>query len=123
MSQLKRNIVRRDKAYTILQQLQNHDDQLPLLKIEQTLLAIIKDIPVKKMKISAKMTPEWQTLTYVATSATLAELWDAPIDSVQIPENNPVTFKRFQKKWRICQKKQNVTLIDFLNLVKNYDVV
>jgi len=46
MSQLKRNIMRRDKAYTILQQLQNHDDQLPLLKIEQTLLAIIKDIPV-----------------------------------------------------------------------------
>ena len=121
MSRLKRNIVRRDKALTLYEMAQESQ----LLNVEPRLLALLKDIPANAFKHARKPTPEWQTLAYVAQTATMSGLWDIQIDTVQqvMPENEETTVRNFRNDWAICKQKTPLRITDFLDLIKDYDVV
>ena len=121
MSRLKRNIVRRDKALHLYEMVQEKQ----LLNIEPRLVALLKDIPANAFKNARKSTPEWQTLAYVAQTATMSGLWDIQIDTVQqvMPENEETTVRDFRNDWAICKQKTPLRIADFLDLIKGYDVV
>lgn len=122
MSRLKRNIARRDKAWTLLERSR---DGRQMLNVEPKLIALLKDIPAYAFKKTTGPIPEWETLAHVAMTATLSGLWDIEIESVQqvMPANNADSLAQFRNDWAIAQEKTPLSVVDFLNLIKKYDVV
>jgi len=121
MSRLKRNIARRDKAYELFVRAQ----EVQLLNVEPTLVAILRDIPSSAFKHARKPTPEWDTLALVAQTATACGLWSTSIHSVHevMPNDDPDTVEQFRHNWAICKQKTPCGIGDFLALVQNYDAV
>ena len=121
MSRLRRNIVRRDRACALCEKAQEKQ----LLNIEPKLVAILKDIPSSAFVHCKKTNPEWDTLFYVAKTATLSELWDTNIDSVEqiMPKNDTVLINVFRNNWDVCKRKNTTCVKDFLDLIKKYESV
>lgn len=113
MSRLKRNIVRRDRACVLYERAK----ESRLLNVERSLIALLRDIPCLSFTASAKPTPEWHTLSYVAQTAALCGLWDTDIRSVEQVMVSDANIDKFQHRWAVVKQKTPCNIVDFLNIV------
>ncbi len=108
MSRIRRNIIRRDRAYALLVQLQH--SELLSTDTESKLLAILRDIPSNKFL--SKSSPEWETFECVFKSAHLLGIVNTEVDDMELTH--------FRQVWKIVRKHKSSKLIDFLNITQNY---
>jgi len=115
MSRIRRNIIRRDHAYTLLTKLESEllstDMELLSTDMELKLLAILRDIPSNKFK--SKSSPEWETFECVFKSAHLLGI-------VNTEAADDMELTHFRQVWKTIRKNKTSKLIDFLNVTQSY---
>ena len=104
MSRLKRNLVRRDKMLQILR-IVKEDGHYH--KLEQTLLKIAVDIPAS----AVGHTVEQNTINLIGKCASIAGLWNMPVQENYLPEHT------ITHEWAITKQKTSVRLRHFLNIL------
>lgn len=115
---LRRNIVRRDKAFSFLEKLKGAEENHPV-NVEKVLCFILKDIPSQAFQ--KKMSPEWETIALVCEAAALVGLGGPSLTEVHL--YIPSDLQGFASKWLQLQSKRNVSLTDYFNLWENYEHV
>ncbi len=110
MSRIRRNIIRRDRAYTLLTQLESEHSELLSTDVESKLLAILRDIPSNKFQ--SKSSPEWETFECVFKAAHLLGIVNTEVDDMDL--------SHFRQVWKIVRKNKSSKLIDFLNVTQSY---
>lgn len=108
MSRIRRNVVRRERAYTLLTQLES--ELLPL-DVESKLLAILRDIPSNDFE--SKSSPEWETFECVFKAAHVLG-----IVNTEVADEMELTH--FRQVWKTIRKNKRSKLIDFLNVTQSY---
>ena len=111
MSRIRRNIIRRDRAYTLLTQIESEHSGLLSTDTESKLLAILRDIPSNKFQ--SKSSPEWETFACVFKAANL-------IGIVNTEAADDMELLHFRQVWKIVRKNKSSQLIDFLNVTQSY---
>jgi hypothetical protein len=118
MSRLKRDIARRDKAFQIMQQIESGLEEQCPLDLEKKLTLILKDIPSHRIKLpEKKLSKEWETIAIVYRIASLAELHDKPVLSIDeyiYKNRNHKWLTSFREKWRSHREDSGQTYKDFL---------
>ena len=118
MSRLKRDIVRRDKAFQIMQQIESGLEEQCPLDLEKKLTLILKDIPSHRIKLpEKKLSKEWETIAIVCRIASLTELHDKPVlslDEYIYKNRNYKWLTSFRAKWRTHRENSGKTYKDFL---------
>jgi len=120
MSRLSRDILRRDKAYELLESVTKSSEETKVLNASRLMTTILKDIKPKnitKMYNGRKLTPVWETIGVVAQIASHEEIWSVPVQSTKdyLPNNNPTILLNISAKWEALQKSDKADAIDFLN--------
>ncbi len=111
MSRIRRNIIRRDHAYTLLTKLESELSELLSTDMESKLLAILRDIPSNKFQ--SKSSPEWETFECVFKSAHLLGI-------VNTETVGDMELIHFRQVWKNIRKNKTSKLIDFLNITQSY---
>lgn len=111
MSRIRRNIIRRDRAYTLLTKLESELSELLSTDTELKLLAILRDIPSNKFQ--SKSSPEWETFGIVFKSAHLLGI-------VNTETADDMELTQFRQVWKNIRKNKTSRLIDFLNVTQCY---
>ncbi len=118
MSRLKRDIVRRDKAFQIMQQIESGLEEQCPLDLEKKLTLILKDIPSHRIKLpEKKLSKEWETIAIVYRIASLTELHDKPVlslDEYIYKNRNYKWLTSFRAKWQSYREHSGKTYKDFL---------
>lgn len=120
MSRLSRSIVRRDKAYQLLESVESEDHERQQLNHIDRLTAILKDIDPKKIgpipKNFKKREPVWETICVVAKIASVTGIWT--VNSKELQEYLPVSkHEIFREKWNEIKANPAADALDFLNLL------
>ena len=108
MSRIRRNVVRRERAYTLLTQVES--ELLPL-DVESKLLSILRDI--KSNDFESKSSPEWETFECVFKAAHLLGIVDTEVA-------DDMELTHFRQVWKIVRNNKSSKLIDFLNVRQSY---
>jgi len=111
MSRIRRNAVRRDRAYTLLAKIESDCSDLLPTHMEPKLLAILKDIPSTKFQSTSS--PEWETYEVVFQAA--QRLGIVPSETVEEME-----LSHFRLQWERVRNNKSSKLIDFLNVTQSF---
>ena len=118
MSRLKRDIARRDKAFQLMQQIESGIEEQCPLDLEEKLTKILKDIPSHRIKLPEdSLSKEWETIAIVYRIASLAELHDKPVLSIDeyiYKNRNHKWLTSFRETWRSHRETSEKTYKDFL---------
>ena len=122
MSRISRDILRRDKAYELLDSFNEHHEQKRSLNTMGMLTAILKDINPDKMatiKNGRKLTPIWETICVAAKIASLDNIWSVPEQPIEdyIPDGNNQTLKNMIAKWKKMKTDKSADALDMLQLL------
>ena len=122
MSKLK--VTNRDKAYKLFETLKSNEEECSLVNTGAILLDILKEIPCSNFKQYKKVNSGWETVAFVAASATLANIWDVPVGCIRdyMPKNE-YECNEFQRGWNACLKNKKAEAVDFLSVIKYYEKV
>ena len=118
MSRLKRDIARRDKAFQLMQQIESGLEEQCPLDLEEKLTKILKDMPSHRIKLPEdSLSKEWETIAIVSRIASLAELHEKPVlslDEYIYKNRNHKWLTSFREKWRSHRENSKKTYKDFL---------
>jgi len=113
MSILSRACKRRNMAGSILKSLEKDTENVPLT-LHKQMTAILMDIPSEKLHLD----PEFETIAIIARSASIAGVWQADLQTVAEHRKWQVNVtESFKNRWQLVQENQNVTVVDFLELL------
>ena len=108
MSRLRRSKVRLERAQTLLETVQNtNDDQHPL-DLSKTLLRILKDIPASKL-FPINVSEEWTTVMTVLKAAVEAGIINLP--SSALVHNIPADSSISRDKYLMSVSSENLSVI------------
>ena len=121
MSRLSRAIVRRDKAYQLLESVESEDHETQQLNHMDILTTILRDIDPNKIgpipKNFKKRSHIWETICVVAKIASITGMWTQ--DNKDIQEYLPdMRHEIFRAKWNEIKANINSDALDFLNLLQ-----
>ena len=123
MSRLSRAIGRRDKAISLMIMLEsNHEDNKPLF-LTSDLTRLLRDIPAAKIgalaRTSGKLSPEWETIAVVARCASIVELWDTPVGTIQsyIPVKDSIHVDTLKGQWSLFKEDNSKDVLGYLQLL------
>jgi hypothetical protein len=100
----------------------NHEDNKPL-SVTSDLTRLLRDIPAAKIgalsRTSGKLSPEWETIAVVARCASIVELWDTPVGTIQsyIPAKGSIHVDTLKGQWSLFKEDNSKDVMDYLQLL------
>ena len=119
MSRIKRALIRRDRALTFMEKLENESENVSL-NIKERLTFLFKDIPSKKIgAIPSNFKTnnyEWETICIGARIASMTGIWEIHVQDLEnyLPSIDLQTFKCRWERYRTDASKDAT---DFLKLL------
>lgn len=120
MSRIKRALIRRDKAWTLMEKLEKNPENA-YLNIKERLTLLFKDIPSEKIGTIPKnfktKNYEWQTICIAARIASISGIWDLNVQELEhyLPS---IDLRTFKHNWEQYRQDTSKDATDFLSLLR-----